>query len=70
MLKVNIGPMQTCVTKNPKTAQARWKIWILGNQKLGDLVQAEIISGKSFAELFEKAIDLYGKMSVRNVTKI
>ena len=42
MLRVQIGPMQTCVTKKPKTAQAGWKIRILGDWKLGDLVQAEI----------------------------
>ena len=27
MLRVNIGQMQTCVTENPKIAQASWKIW-------------------------------------------
>ena len=56
MLRVNIGQMQTCVTKNPKTAQARWKIWILGDLKLGEFIQAENNFDRKFAELFEKAI--------------
>ena len=64
MLRVNIGPMQTSVTKKPKTSKARWKIWILGDLKLGDLVQAEFIGRKDFV------FNLYRKNSLRSVTKI
>ena len=73
MLRVNIGSIPKCVTKNPKTAQARWKIWILGDLKLGDL----ILSWKIFdwkwsnsQKTFLESLDLYWKISVRNVTKI
>ena len=38
MLRINIDPIETCVTKKLKTAPVRLKIWILVDRNLSPLV--------------------------------